>query len=430
MNRQLLYNFRDKYKLLDTEEIRNLKTAVTKIKKYSSKNLDKLVQTAIKNFEKNGIIIHKTTTLKEAREKLADLINEEKIVIKSKSNTINLLQLDKSAKLSETDFIETDLGEFVAKLVGKHDKHPVLPSLSLSPAEITAKIKKKFDVNIDSSAESIANWVRNYLRQKIIEAPIGLTGANVLTSQGEIVLLENEGNISLASRLPAKHIVVAGIEKLVSSTQDAIQITKAQAAWGTGQIRTSYVSIIAGPSKSADIQNELTIGAQGAKEVHLILIDNRNEIRQFLADFAGKFANSTTDPSLKQDSTSLNSDLDLLSREIMKCINCGACMSLCPAYHLSNDMDRSEPQNRYTGIRFMISEILNGVFDTSMPFKCSTCHMCSNICPVGIDLPAVLYALRRFVPQSAGNRVMLERIEEFGNPFGEKPEEVDELFCC
>ncbi|MBD3329696.1 4Fe-4S dicluster domain-containing protein, partial [Candidatus Dojkabacteria bacterium] len=173
-------------------------------------------------------------------------------------------------------------------------------------------------------------------------------------------------------------------------------------------------------------------------KVHLILIDNREEIREFLKKFAKKVSrisknNSSqteTETSEKVLSSNKIDDINLIASEIMKCINCGACMSLCPAYHLSTKLDRDQPRSQFTGIRFMISEMMSGNFDLLMPFKCATCHMCSEICPVGIDLASVLYALRRLVPQTEGNRIMLDRIEKFGNPFGEKPEEVEELFCC
>ncbi len=392
MNRKLVYDFKNKYSDLNKDKLRKLKEELIGIKAKSLENLNSLIDESVKAFEDNDIQVHQTNTYTEAGEILQRLINDQKFIVKSKSNVIN--QIDLKEYLRNTDIIETDLGDFVTQITGVHDCHPVLPALSISAKEISKAIQEKYGKKIEADPKSIANWARDYLRDKIKESKIGLTGANVLTAEGEIVLLENEGNISLLSRLPDIHIVVATVEKIVKSSSDALKITQALANWGTGQKRTSYVSFIAGPSKTADIENKVITGAQGAKEVHLILIDDRE---RFIKD-----------------------DLE----EILKCINCGACLSMCPAYHISDRKDQ------YIGIKSMAMRYLDGELDQKVPYLCTTCGMCSRICPVGIDLREVLLKLRSKVGKSKANEEMIEKIKKFGNPFGEEPEKVEELYCC
>lgn len=412
MNRSIVYQFKKKYEALNLTAKNKLKDDVTSIKSDNLKNLDQLIPECIENLKNNGIKVHLVKNAKDAGKKLAELVNDEPVIVKSKSNAINQIDLNKA--IPKTKVVETDLGDFISQVVKKHDKHPVLPALSLTPKEIADKLNSEFKANISDSPKEIANWVRNYLRETIKKANIGLTGANVITKEGEIFLLENEGNISLISRMPVKHVVISGVEKIVSESTDALKITQALANWGTGQKRATYVSIITGPSKTADIQNELIIGAQGTKEVDLILIDDRETYKK-----AGL-------------------------EEVLKCINCGACLSLCPAYHMSEQMDQ------YEGIKAMADRYIKNFCNNSetkkdtepkcmlknnedfyeMPFLCTTCGMCSNICPVGIKLREILLLIRKNSEQPVNNLRMFKYIEKYGNPFGDKGKEVEELYCC
>ena len=65
-----------------------------------------------------------------------------------------------------------------------------------------------------------------------------------------------------------------------------------------------------------------------------------------------------------------------------------------------------------------------------MPFLCTTCGMCSNICPVGIKLREILLLIRQNSEQPVNNLRMFKYIEKYGNPFGDKGKEVEELYCC
>jgi len=51
------------------------------------------------------------------------------------------------------------------------------------------------------------------LREKFLEAGMGITGANFLVADsGAIVLVENEGNARLSSSAPRIHVAISGIE--------------------------------------------------------------------------------------------------------------------------------------------------------------------------------------------------------------------------
>ena len=139
----------------------------------------------------------------------------------------------------------------------------------------------------------------NFLRYKISDAMketgICITGANFLLSdEGGVVLTENEGNI-LKSMAKAKlHIVVAGIAKMAFSIHDMGLMLPLLSSHATGQSMAAINSITFGPAKNGN----------GPEKMIVILLDNGRSL--------------------------------LLSherqRQMLSCIHCGACVSVCPVY--------------------------------------------------------------------------------------------------
>jgi len=403
----VFYHYREKRGLAATpEERENLKQRLKEIKMDSLAEMKKLKEAALKNLKANGItVIEAKDSIAAARE-IKNIIGPEKLIVKSKSNTFNEIELGPALKGKE--IVETDLGDFLVQLTRTEGIHPVLPALELTPEKISEVILKLFKKKVKPDAKEIASFVRGVLREKISKAKVGITGANVITSDGSIVILENEGNISLVSRMPDKHIVVSSFDKIVPSLEDALTIVRAAAIYGTGQKIPVYINIISGPSKTADIQNEIITGAQGAKEVYLILLDNgRSEM--------------------------LNSNC----KEILHCINCGACLNFCPVYHQLQNRYGS----KYAGAKGVLFERFSGKGGLKKSFEsgayfCTGCGACKENCPAGIDLPGMIreirseMALKGLVPE--GTKKAMENIRKYGNSVREVKEAVsaEDLQCC
>jgi iron-sulfur cluster protein len=374
------------------------------IKKNAILNIDNLKNTTIKNLKENGIEVFEAKSAKEAKEKIKEILKGKNLIIKSKSNAFN--EIEEESFSAEKELIETDLGDFLVQIFEEKEIHPVLPALHLTPEKISQKIKEKFGKDVLPEPAAIANFVRNLLREKISQAEVGISGANVITADGRILILENEGNISLVTRWPEIHIIIAGFEKIVKNLEDGLKIIKASAIWGTGQDFPVYVSIISGPSKTADIQNQTIIGAQGAKKVYLILLDNGR-------------------------SAILKNGFE----ELLYCINCGACLNFCPVFH---QIGRNYGA-KYLGSKGIIfaglSENLKKAVSANC-FACTLCSACFENCPTKIDLPNLMKKLRSFMEkenlQTKENREMIEKIRQFGNPFGqiEKGKIPEKLYCC
>src|SRR5258708_13381199 len=125
-----------------------------------------------------------------------------------------------------------------------------------------------------------------------------------IAETGTVVLVTNEGNADLTTTLPPVHIALFGIDKVVATLDDAVAVLRMLPRSGTGQVMTSYVNWITGPSRSADIEQSLTIGVHGPREMHCVILDNgREEMR--------------ADPVFK---------------DALTCIRCGACSNACPPF--------------------------------------------------------------------------------------------------
>lgn len=100
----------------------------------------------------------------------------------------------------------------------------------------------------------IMEVVRADVLKRLENSTVGISGANVVAAEeGSIVLVHNEGNISLVS-LKDLHIIVAGIDKFVPVLEDAMSVAKLETVYATGNYVTSYINVISGPSKTADIE--------------------------------------------------------------------------------------------------------------------------------------------------------------------------------
>ncbi len=220
-----------------------------------------------------------------------------KTIVKSKSMVTEEIHLNDHLEEHGIESVETDLGEYIQQLDGEPPYHIVTPAMHKSREDIAKLFAEKLNVAPNLSAEQLTLVARDKLREKYVQAEIGITGANfILADIGGVAVSENEGNARLSNAFPKTHIVITGIEKVIPSMNDSALFWPLLATYGTGQWITSYNTIISGPRQP----NE----PDGPDEMYVILLDNgRTNI----------LANERT-------------------RESLYCIRCGACLNACPVY--------------------------------------------------------------------------------------------------
>jgi iron-sulfur cluster protein len=310
--------------------------------------------------EAAGAIVVEVATATQANAYIARLCHDRGVrtVVKGKSMVTEEIDLNEYLADQGIQAIETDLGEWLLQLNGDRPSHVVMPAIHLRRHEVAAVLQRELGRYFDpDDIPAMVYSARTELRGKFLTAGIGITGANALiASTGSILLVTNEGNGELSASLPPVHVVVAGIEKLVPTAAHAIDQVRLLARSATGQSISTYTSFLTGPAPSSDVP----------REMHIVLVDNGRRAMAADPDFA----------------------------DALRCIKCGACANVCPAYQVVGGHAFGHV---YTGpIGLVDTAFHHGIeFAEGPQSLCLSCGACETVCPVEIPLPAQILGIRR-----------------------------------
>ena len=102
-------------------------------------------------------------------------------------------------------------------------------------------------------------------------AQVGITGCEALIARTGSVLLSNAGPSGRRlSVYPPVHVVIARSSQLVLDMSEGLK--KLQERYKT--LLPSMISVVTGPSRTADIEKTLVLGAHGPKSFYVFLIDD------------------------------------------------------------------------------------------------------------------------------------------------------------
>ena len=318
--------------------------------------LDQQLEEFELNFTKRGGKVIWAENSGQAIEEVLKICKEKncKTLVKSKSMVTEEIHLNKALEANGIESVETDLGEYIQQLDGEPPYHIVTPAMHKSKEDVARLFNKKLGTPINYTPEQLTLKAREVLREKYVQAEVGVTGANFIISDiGAVAVTENEGNARLSCSFPKTHIAIVGIEKMIPSLTDLGLFWPLLATYGTGQKITVYNTLIAGPRQ----ENE----ADGPDEMYVILLDNgRTNILQ----------------NPKQ-------------RESLYCIRCGACLNACPIY---KNIGGHAYGTTYSGpIGSVITPHLQGLEEFKhLSYASSLCGNCTEVCSVKINLHELL----------------------------------------
>ena len=122
----------------------------------------------------------------------------------------------------------------------------------------------------EEAGPSEREGARQSMREKAVTADLGLTGADyAIAETGSCVLLAGKGVSRLVSLLPPVHVAVVERGQVLPSLDELFTLRRRD--FLQGDLR-SYMNIISGPSRSADIEQTLVKGVHGPGEVHMVLL--------------------------------------------------------------------------------------------------------------------------------------------------------------
>jgi iron-sulfur cluster protein len=360
-------------KLEDYEELKNL---ARKIKEESIRDLSQLIDKLTRSVEARGGKVFLARTKEDATRYIRDVCQSAraKLVVKAKSITSEEIGLNRVLEEAGIEVAETDLAEFILQISKEQPSHIVAPAIHRSRERISRLFKEHFktDKPLDTG-EQLTEFARDILREKFLAADVGITGANLLAAEeGTILLVESEGNIRLTTQLPAVHIAIAGIEKIIPSKKEFGTFIELLAASGTGQSLTSYTNILE-PPLDLPVLN-LNGREDKAREFHLVLLDNgRMQMRE---------------------------DQDL--REALYCMRCSACMNVCANFQaVGGHAFGGECYTGGIGAAWTIGTT-GKVEDGRFAELCTGCSRCVPNCPVRIDIPHLNNVIKERLLTSEG----------------------------
>jgi len=337
------------------------------IKQETIKNLDSFLQQAKPQLEANGCHVYIAYTVNEALNYICSLIREDSIIVKSKSNTVKEIDLiTHLVKNKSINFLDTDFGDWINQMLDTESVNPIAPAIHVTRKDVEERIPKrleeKFGVKVNPQLSEIVKACKRIIREYTLKAEAGITGANAISAlEGAILLVENEGNQRIVTSIPNKHIVVAGVEKLTPNLDDALHVARCISIFGTGRVFGNYNTIVEGPSYTLDVEWILFRGVHGPSEVHVIIL--YDEVRR--------------------------KALEEGFEEILYCSNCGACLGFCPVYeHVGEKFGY-----KYQGLKGLIFSFLDFNLAKTVEcglYFCTTCGMCTEVCPGRIDTPAIV----------------------------------------
>ncbi len=340
--------------------------AARRIKAHTLDHLDYYLEMLHDNVARAGGQVHFARDAAEANGIVAELARSRqvKLATKSKSMVSEELNLNRTLEGIGVEVFETDLGEYIIQLAGETPSHLVAPALHKTREQVSELFHQKLGVPLTDDIEEMARVARETLRQRFLQADLGISGANFLVAEtGSLVIITNEGNGRLCTSAPRIHVGITGMEKVIPSLQDLALFLRLLPRSATGQRLTSYVSVVTGPRRSDD--------EDGPEEFHLVLVDNGRS--RLLAD-----------PDL---------------RESLYCIRCGACLNICPVYRKIGGHAYGWV---YPGpIGAVVSPSLVGLNQAKdLPHASSLCGACREVCPIKINIPRMLLHLRHKLAES------------------------------
>lgn len=108
----------------------------------------------------------------------------------------------------------------------------------------------------------------SYMRAVFDEIDAGVTGADFAVAEtGTLVIAHGGDQPRLVSLAPILHIAVVGIDRLVPTYEDALVTFYGN----TGRVSPAHVTLITGPSMTADIRATSFKGMHGPRRIIVIL---------------------------------------------------------------------------------------------------------------------------------------------------------------
>ena len=348
-------------------DVEALREAIKKMKADAVNRIEEIADRFEAEATKRGVKVFRAADGDAVLRYITELSEKHgaKRIVKSKSMATEEIDLTQHLREHGFQVCESDMGEWIIDLAHHRPSHMVLPAIHLSRFQVADLFSQEMGREIQPDIAYMIHSARDHLREGFLHADIGITGANFgIAEVGAIGLVTNEGNARFATTLPRIHVVLMGYEKLIPKITDAGLILRMLPRAATGQLLTSYTTLIGGPTPVM-VQREGR-WVEETREMHVILLDNNR----------------------------LKAAKDEKFKEVYQCIRCGSCLNVCPVYGIVGG--HVYGGHTYAGgIGAILTALISGMADFEKFHElCIGCRRCTEVCPGKIDIPGLIEELR------------------------------------
>jgi L-lactate dehydrogenase complex protein LldG len=112
-------------------------------------------------------------------------------------------------------------------------------------------------------------------RERAATLPIGLTGVDAaFAGTGSLVLVPGPGRSRAASLLPLHHIALVPKSRIHATFESWLAGLRSEGRLESLFREHAQLAFVTGPSKSADIELNLTLGVHGPRDVHAVVFED------------------------------------------------------------------------------------------------------------------------------------------------------------
>ncbi len=340
-------------------EFEDLREEGKTLKDHVLEHLDFYLETWERNVLARGGHVHWCRDAAEARVRVLEICRGAgaRTVTKGKTMIGEEIAINDFLEANGIAPVETDLGEYIIQIRHEGPSHIIAPAVHLAKEQVAESFRATH-LELDparplSEPRQMLDEARAILRQRFLAADVGITGANFLVAEtGSSIIVTNEGNGDLTQTLPKIHIVLASIEKIVPTLEDASLMLRLLARSATGQEFSTYTTVSTGPRRAED--------PDGPEQYHVIVLDNGR-------------------------SALLGGEM----QDMLRCIRCGACLNHCPVYGAIGGHAYGWVYPGPMGA--VLTPTLLGLAEAAhLPNASTFCGRCEAVCPVKIPLPKLM----------------------------------------
>ena len=249
-----------------------LKHQVEELLVDQKENLPILLERAKANLTAKGCRVLVASTPEEALKHILSLAGQSPVV-QAYSPILQGLGLPGKLRQAGVRVTETHFGALAVDLLNQLPAHPDFPAGDLTEEEILKSLASYAGTSGVMGKREILKAVRQQLRPEIEAAPLGISGVSaVIAEHGSLVLGEDQGHMRAVSNLPPVHLTVVSPRQIVPSLDDAVRYLRYQAIESYGRNVQTYLSVISGPSRTADIEFKMVNGVHGPGELYVLFL--------------------------------------------------------------------------------------------------------------------------------------------------------------